>query len=121
MARRSPGQLEAEILAALWAVDEPCSPADVLEAIGADIAYVTVLSTLIRMHERGTLGRRPHARGHEYWPARTRGQILAEDMRKLLDDSPNRKIALQQLLDELPARDRQTLRTLFTRRQRPDG
>ena len=119
MPRRSPGQLEAEILAALWAAEEPLAPAAVLQAVDADISYVTILSTLIRLHERGILERRSHARGHVYWPARSRSQLLADDITKLLDESPNRRIILQELLDELPAGDRRTLGALFRRRPQP--
>lgn len=115
--RRSRGQLEAEILGALWAADHPLTPGDVLEAIGADIAYVTVLSTLIRLHERGVVEREKQGRAHAYHPVRSRAETAAADMQALLDNAGDRSTVLQQFLELLPSSDQETLRSLVRRRR----
>ena len=115
--RRAAGQLENEVLAALWASPIPLNPAEVLEAIGSDVAYVTVLSTLIRMHERGTVERDKHGRAHVYRPVRSRAETAATDMRAMLDGGGDHEQVLTRFLDMLPTADHDTLRALVRRRK----
>ena len=115
--RRAAGQLESEVLAALWAAQRPLNPAEVLEAIGSDVAYVTVLSTLIRLHERGTVERDKHGRAHVYRPVRSRAETAATDMRAMLDGGGDHEQVLTRFLDMLPAADQDTLRSLVRRRK----
>lgn len=116
--RRAAGQLEREVIAALWASSEPLSPALVLEAIGSDVAYVTVLSTLIRLHERGVVERDKHGRAHVYRPVRSRAETAATDMRAMLDGGGDHEQVLTRFLDMLPAADLNTLRSLMLMRRR---
>lgn len=115
--RRAAGQLEGDVLGALWAADGPMSPAEVLEAIGSDVAYVTVLSTLIRLHERGTVDRDKHGRAHVYRPVRSRAETAAADMRAMLDGGGDHEQVLARFLDVLPKTDQETLRSLVRRRR----
>ena len=110
--RRQKGQLESEILAALWSSNDPMTSAQVLDAIGSDIAYVTVLSTLIRLHERGALEREKVGRAHVYRPVRSRAEAAATDMRAMLDGGGDHEQVLARFLDLLPPKDRATLRSL---------
>ena len=116
--RRAAGQLEGEVLAALWAGEGPMRPAEVLEAIGSDVAYVTVLSTLIRLHERGTVDRDKHGRAHLYRPVRSRAETAAIDMRAMLDGGGDHEQVLARFLDMLPTTDQETLRSLVRRPKR---
>lgn len=115
--RRAAGQLESEVLAALWAAPKPLNPAEVLEAIGSDVMYVTVLSTLIRLHERGTVERDKHGRAHVYRPVRSRAETAATDMRAMLDGGGDHEQVLTRFMDMLPAADQDTLRSLVRRRK----
>lgn len=115
--RRAAGQLEGDVLGALWAADGPLSPAEVLEAIGSDVAYVTVLSTLLRLHDRGTVDRDKHGRAHLYWPVRSRAETAAIDMRAMLDGGGDHEQVLTRFLDMLPATDQDTLWSLVRRRK----
>ena len=115
--RRAAGQLENEVLAALWAAEKPLNPAEVLEAIGSDIMYVTVLSTLIRLHERGTVERDKHGRAHVYRPVRSRAETAATDMRAMLDGGGDHEQVLTRFMDMLPTADQDTLRALVRRRK----
>ena len=115
--RRAAGQLENEVLAALWAAEKPLNPAEVLEAIGSDIMYVTVLSTLIRLHERGTVERGKHGRAHVYRPVRSRAETAATDMRAMLDGGGDHEQVLIRFMDMLPTADQDTLRALVRRRK----
>lgn len=115
--RRAAGQLESEVLAALWAADGPLTPAQVLEAIGSDVVYVTVLSTLIRLHERGIVDREKHGRAHVYRPVRSQAETAATDMRAMLDGGGDHEQVLTRFLDMLPAADQDTVRSLVRRRK----
>ena len=44
--RRASGGLESEVLATLWAAGRPLTAGDVVEALGGDLAYNTVLTIL---------------------------------------------------------------------------
>jgi len=47
--RRPLGALEAEILEVLWHSDRALTPAEVLDALDADLAYTTVMTVLGRL------------------------------------------------------------------------
>ena len=49
------GHLEAEVLETLWRHGE-CSVRDVQERLGRRLAYTTVMTTLDRLYQEGTLG-----------------------------------------------------------------
>ena len=53
--RRRSGELEGEVLAALWASAEPLVPAEVQDAVGGGLAYTTVMTILVRLHEKGVI------------------------------------------------------------------
>ena len=62
--RREPGELEAEVLAALWAADGPLTAGDLVDALGRDLAYNTVLTILTRLHQKGAVRREWAGRAH---------------------------------------------------------
>ena len=56
-ARRPAGGLEAEVLAALWAIGRPLTPREVQRELGGELAYTTVMTTLTRLHDKGAVDR----------------------------------------------------------------
>src|SRR6266498_1686108 len=90
--RRMAGELEAEVLAALWAAGRPLAPAEVHAELGAGVAYTTVTTILHRLHRKGLADRR---RGHD------RAAVLA---RFLSDLSPADEQVLQDLLRQAEER-----------------
>ena len=119
--RRAPGTLESEVMGVLWARDEPATAADVHEAVGG-LAYNTVQTILIRLHEKGLVQRRKEGRGHLYWPAQDAASAAAEQMRAALADRPDRQAVLQQFAASLDEADADALRDLLAaapRRRRP--
>jgi hypothetical protein len=50
--RRAPGILESEVMGVLWARGEPLTATEVQSALGGDLAYTTVQTILIRLHEK---------------------------------------------------------------------
>jgi predicted transcriptional regulator len=117
--RRGRGELEAEVMAVLWASAEPLSPAGVQAVLGSALAYNTVQTILIRLLEKGLVLRGPadRGRGHAYWPAQDAATAAADRMRAALDGRPDRRAVLQQFAAGLGEDDADTLRALLEERE----
>jgi predicted transcriptional regulator len=118
MSRRPAGALEADVLGVLWAADEPLSPADVRDALGADLAYTTVMTVLARLYDKGLLERHRVGRGYVYAPAVHQAALAAQRMRELLEGDPDREAVLARFVGSLTPTDLSALRDLLRRRQR---
>jgi predicted transcriptional regulator len=116
--RRARGELESEVMAALWAAAGPVTPAEVQAAIGGDLAYNTVQTILIRLADKDLVRRQAagRGRGHEYWPVRDAATSAAERMRAALGERTDRQAVLQQFAAGLDDADAAVLRALLTDR-----
>jgi predicted transcriptional regulator len=111
-ARRRPGELESEILAALWKAAEPMSPGQVQAAMGGELAYATVSTILGRLHDKGLVTRTTVGRTHHYVPTIDQSAYVSDQVRRLLEHG-DRSAVLQGFLAELtPADERLLLRML---------
>ena len=110
--RRDRGDLENEVLAALVAADRPLTPGDVLAALGRDLAYTTVMTTLTRLHAKDAVTRERAGRAYAYAPADT-ATAAARRMRRLLDGGQDRTVVLARFLDELEPGDVPVLQRLL--------
>jgi predicted transcriptional regulator len=115
-ARRAPGELEADVLAALWRADEPLSPGQVREALGGDLAYTTVMTILTRLHDKGSVTRTRLGRAFVYTPAFEQAELAASQMRELLDRGQDRRAVLARFVGTLSRDDERTLAALLRRR-----
>jgi predicted transcriptional regulator len=111
--RRAGGELENEILAALWAAGEPLTPREVQQALGEDLAYNTVQTILVRLHEKDLVQRHPDGRAHRYSPTKQPAELTAERMHLLLAAGPDRRTVLRQFVGSLDESDEQILRDLL--------
>lgn len=111
--RRGPGELESEVMAALWAADQPMTAGGVQTVLGDGLAYNTVQTILIRLLEKGLVSRAAAGRGHAYWPVRDAATTAADRMRAALDGRPDRRAVLQQFAAGLEPDDLSTLRALL--------
>jgi predicted transcriptional regulator len=116
--RRVRGELEAEVMAALWAADGPMTPAGVRATLGDGLAYNTVQTILIRLLDKGLVRRRAagRGRGHAYWPAQDAATFAADRMRAALAGRPDRQAVLQQFAAGLDESDADVLRALLDER-----
>ena len=55
--RRGAGELEAEVLGALWAEGTPLTPSQLHAILGGELAYNTVHTILTRLREKGRVVR----------------------------------------------------------------
>ena len=113
--RRAAGELEGDVMAALWATDEPLTPAEVLCAVDSGLAYNTVMTTLSRLHDKGMVARRPRGRAYAYRPSGDPSDMAARRMREVLDVESDRAGVLQRFVRSLSGKDEQVLRELIER------
>lgn len=118
--RRPAGGLEQEVLAALAAAGRPLTPAEVLEDLGRDLAYTTVLTALTRLYEKGALYRQRQGRAYAYSIAADTATLTARRMRRLLASDTDRAGVLSRFVAELTPAEEQLLEQLL-RDHRPPG
>ena len=112
-ARRPAGGLEAEVLAALWAIGRPLTPREVQRELGGELAYTTVMTTLTRLHDKGAVDRQRSGRAYAYTPVLDQAGIAASRMREMLDDGQDRRAVLTHFVDSLSAQDERLLSELL--------
>lgn len=116
--RRRRGALEQQVLACLAIAAEPLSAADVQTALGDDLAYTTVMTTLTRLHEKRALNRVIDGRAYRYTLAGDAegavASVTAHQMLRLLDGSDRAQV-LSRFVADLDPKDEQLLARLLTR------
>ncbi len=113
-ARRSSGELEAQVLAALWAADRPLAPQDVQSALGGDLARTTIATILARLHDKGTVERTRTGRSYAYTPTvQDPAGLAARRMRTELDREQDRSTVLARFVSDLSDDDERLLRELL--------
>lgn len=116
--KRARGELEQEVLAVLAASDEFLTAAQVLEALGHDLAYTTVLTVLTRLHEKGLVDRQRAGRAYGYRWIPKGVELAAHQMGRLLDAEHNRAAVLARFVDALSEEDENLLVALLQRDRR---
>jgi predicted transcriptional regulator len=111
--RRSAGELESEVLAALWSTERPLTPAEIQTEIGGGLAYNTVHTILKRLYDKGLVLRDADGRRGAYRPAKNAAELTAEAMHEALDRGPDPIAALQQFVSGLSPDEERALRDLL--------
>lgn len=112
--RRARGELESDVLAALWAADGPLTAGQVREALPGDLAYTTVLTILSRLYDKEMLVRHREGRGYAYEPVRDEASHTAQRMRSLLEGGSDREAVLTRFVSELSEQDEHVLHQLLS-------
>ncbi len=122
--RRPAGELEASVLAALWAAGgRPLTPADVQRELGTALARTTVTTILARLHEKGSVSRARSGRGYAYLPVQDSPGLAARRMRSELDKSASddRGTVLARFVSGLDPDDEKVLRELLAQAEGAEG
>jgi predicted transcriptional regulator len=119
--RRRPGELESEVLAALWAGGRPLSPAEVLTAIGGGLAYTTVVTILTRMVDKGILTRTKAGRMFTYLPVADASGLAARRMLAQLEREKDKAKVLLHFVDVLSPAEEDVLRAILADDHNPTG
>ncbi|MFE3505298.1 BlaI/MecI/CopY family transcriptional regulator [Kitasatospora sp. NPDC059160] len=113
-ARRPAGELESEVLAALWSARQPMTPQDVQTALGGDLARTTIATILARLHDKGTVERTRAGRAYAYTPTvQDTAGLAARRMHTELGREADRSTVLARFVSDLSAEDEQLLRALL--------
>ncbi len=117
--RRARGALESEVLAALWAADEPVTPAVIQQSLGGDLAYTTVTTILARLAEKGLAERVPTGRGYAWRAVAAREELAARQMKALLTRGETPTAVLQRFVEQLSPAEGAVLQTLLAAQAAP--
>ncbi|OIJ92194.1 CopY family transcriptional regulator [Streptomyces sp. MUSC 14] len=110
--RRARGELEGEVLAALWAAGGPV-PATAVQEQVPDAAYTTLLTILTRLCDKGMATRRREGRSYVYAPVDDQAGHAAAGMHSLLDEGGDRAAVLARFVSDLSSDDEQLLEQLL--------
>ncbi|KOV93833.1 BlaI/MecI/CopY family transcriptional regulator [Streptomyces sp. NRRL B-3648] len=111
--RRSAGELEAAVMAALWAVGTPLTPGRVQAEPGSGLARTTVATILTRLHGKGVVDWHRQGRGYAYFPVQDAPGPTARRMHSELDRDADRETVLARFVAQLSPGDEQHLRRLL--------
>lgn len=111
--RRGAGELEASVLAALWAADGPRTAGQVQRSLPVELARTTVTTILSRLFEKGTVGRERSGRGFAYFPVQDAHGLTARRMHHELDKDSDRQSVLARFVSDLGPEDERILRDLL--------
>ena len=107
--RRQRGGLEHEVLAVLAADGGAMTPGQVRDALGAGLAYTTVMTVLARLSEKGLVTRKRVGRAYAYTAIRDEAELTARQMQKLLDAGDDRAAVLSRFVGTLTDEDERLL------------
>ncbi|MEU8619634.1 BlaI/MecI/CopY family transcriptional regulator [Streptomyces sp. NPDC048623] len=111
--RRPNGARETQILTLLQQSEDALTPGEVVERLGRELTYSTVVTILTRMHGKEMLRRSPRGRAYAYAPVTDDAGFAARRMRSVLDDRPDREAVLARFADELSDADAELLRQML--------
>ncbi|HEX2173180.1 MAG TPA: BlaI/MecI/CopY family transcriptional regulator [Dehalococcoidia bacterium] len=84
------GELEAEVMTIIWAMDGSFVVRDVLIQLNRqrrpEVAYTTVLTIMSRLTAKGLLERRLVGKTHQYWVAKSRDGFLRTESGRIVED-----------------------------------
>ena len=106
------GPLEERVAEILWRKSRDLSVREVHDALGQDLAYTTVMTTLDRLFKKGLLARERDGRAYRYAARTTREAFTASLLRRLLEPLLRRgpvRPMLATLVDAVGERDRALL------------
>jgi predicted transcriptional regulator len=109
---RQLGQLEAVVMARLWAADRPVSVRDMVEDLRPDrtLAYTTVMTVLDNLRRKGMVSRTKDGRAYRYSPVLTREAHTAALMEQVLASSDNRQATLLRFVEQITPQEAAQLR-----------
>ncbi len=114
--RRAAGQLEGEVMSALWDADGWMTPRDVQGVVSTGrrpLAYNTVMTILVRLWQKGMVDRRQSGRSFEYRPRSGREQWTAARMQDLLHNAQDPSLTLQHFVSGITRREAAELRRML--------
>lgn len=94
MTRRADGELETDVLRALWQLDRPASPGDVIDEMQTDLAYTSIATILTRLCDKDLATRSRTGRSYVYTAVSSEEDLTAQRISSVLDSASDRRTAL---------------------------
>nr|WP_254885666.1 BlaI/MecI/CopY family transcriptional regulator [Streptomyces sp. NA02950] len=111
--RRGQGELEAQVLGALWEAPGPVAAVWVQERLGGDLAYTTVMTILSRLHVKKAVTRERVGRSFLWQAASDEAGMAASRMHRVLDGQNDREAVLASFFTTLTPEDERLVRDLL--------
>lgn len=105
-----PPSLESAVMRALWTGDGAMSVADVRRALDLQVAYTTVMTVLVRLHNKGRVARVKRGRAYLYRPEETWSEYEARRMAEILRSANDGELTLTRFVENLSETERDSLR-----------
>jgi predicted transcriptional regulator len=86
--------------------------------MGDDLAYTTVMTILVRLQAKGVIERSKVGRSYAYRPVVAESEVVAGQVRRLLDHAQSRDAVLQGFVDGLGPDEEAALRELLSTAER---
>lgn len=98
----------------LWARPSQYVPVrEVLQRLGEELAYTTVMTVMARLYDKGLLRRQREGRAWSYRPSSSREAYAASTMAQALRTADNRTAALLHFVADLDPAEAAALRRLL--------
>ena len=108
---RSQGQLEAQVLDALWNADAEVTSQQLMDALGEGIALTSLLTVLSRLTDKDLVARRSgEGRSLLFKAAVSREQYAADQLLKIIGSTENPALAFAHFAKGLDKKALQALR-----------
>jgi predicted transcriptional regulator len=101
--RLAHGELEGLVMDVLWDAGEPLVAGEVRDRLGParSLAYTTVMTILVRLHEKALVDRERVGRAYAYRPRSTREEQAATRMGELLETAKDDSVVLARFVAAL--------------------
>lgn len=111
------GDLEAQVMRAIWARGEPVTVREVLGDLNAErsLAYTTVMTVMGNLRKKGWLRRHDEGRAYRYEPLVSAEEYSAALMRQALAASADRPGVLMHFLGDLSPEEAAALEEAYQR------
>ncbi|OLT41778.1 CopY family transcriptional regulator [Saccharomonospora sp. CUA-673] len=111
------GELETVVMDRVWDGDDTVTVREVFESLKTtrEIAYTTVMSTMVNLHHKGWLKRKRQGKAYLYWPALSREEYSADLMREAMDSGGDPGLVLTRFLEQIGDDESSRLRKVVRR------
>jgi predicted transcriptional regulator len=120
---RALGDLEAQVMRAIWAHGQPVTVRDIVGDLQRNrpVAYTTVMTVMSNLCRKGWLARQADGRAYRYQPLVPAEEYSASMMRQALAASSDRTAALMHFIGDLSAEESEALRAAYQKLTETDS
>jgi predicted transcriptional regulator len=105
--------LEGEVMAVLWEADEPLNPREVKGRLRRELAYTSVMTTLVRLANKGMVTRVKIGKAFAYSAVQRAEDHAAQTMRDVLAGGVNPIGVLSRFVERLNPEEEAALRSFL--------